>query len=75
MSVDESRLLVTVNGALESRAAGTTLADLVFARLAWADQRRVAASVNGRVIPRARWGSAALCDGDGVAILVLVHSS
>jgi thiamine biosynthesis protein ThiS len=74
MNVDEAPLVLTVNGAAESRAFGTTLADVVAARLGFADQRRVAASVNGRVVPRVRWESSALSDGDGVAILILVHS-
>jgi thiamine biosynthesis protein ThiS len=73
--VDEAPLLLMVNGAMEARAAGTTLADLVCARVGWADQRRVAASVNGKVIPRMRWKAKNLSDGDGIAILILVHSN
>jgi thiamine biosynthesis protein ThiS len=67
-------VVLRVNGATECRGAGITLADLIEARAGRTDRWRVAASVNGTLVPRRRWSSVELSDGDGVAILMLVHS-
>jgi thiamine biosynthesis protein ThiS len=74
MRTEEASVVLRVNGAMESRSPGITLADLIAARAGWADRRRVAASVNGMLVPRCHWARVRLADGDGVAILMLVHS-
>jgi thiamine biosynthesis protein ThiS len=74
MRTEEASMVLRVNGATECRSEGITLADLIAARVGRADRWRVAASVNGRLVARCRWSSVQLADGDGVAILILVHS-
>jgi sulfur carrier protein len=61
---------VTVNGDAAEVPDGTTVADLVAARAE--EHRRVAVAVNADVVPRSRWASAALTDGDTVEVLVAV---
>ena len=61
---------VTVNGAATEVEDGATVADLVAARTE--EHRRVAVAVNADVVPRSRWGSTGLADGDAVEVLVAV---
>ena len=59
---------VTVNGAALDLAEGTTVEDVVAARLE--DQRRVAVARNGEVVPRSAWPATLLVPGDAVEVLV-----
>ncbi len=61
---------LTVNGDVAEVHAGTTVADLVAARAE--EHRRVAVAVNADVVPRSRWASTALTEGDTVEVLVAV---
>lgn len=61
---------VTVNGADAEVEDGVTVAELVAARTE--EHRRVAVAVNADVVPRSRWGSTRLADGDAVEVLVAV---
>lgn len=64
---------VVVNGVSEALTPGATLADVV-ARLAGGGAARgVAAALNADVVPRGRWRSVALADGDRVEILTAVQ--
>ncbi|MDV9202641.1 sulfur carrier protein ThiS [Streptomyces sp. Wh19] len=62
---------VSVNGEPRPVAAGTTLAALV-ATLTTA-HTGVAAAVNETVVPRGRWSTAVLRDGDRVEVLTAVQ--
>ncbi|MCX4397194.1 MULTISPECIES: sulfur carrier protein ThiS [unclassified Streptomyces] len=62
---------VSVNGEARPVAAGTTLASLV-ATLTTA-HTGVAAAVNETVVPRGRWSTAVLRDGDRVEVLTAVQ--
>jgi len=62
-----------VNGTAERREAVTTLADVVGELAGSPDARGVAAAVNGAVIPRGRWPSLLLGDGDRVEVLTAVQ--
>ncbi|MFD7531405.1 MULTISPECIES: sulfur carrier protein ThiS [unclassified Streptomyces] len=62
---------VSVNGEARPLAAGTTLASLV-ATLTDAHSG-VAAAVNETVVPRGRWSTAVLRDGDRVEVLTAVQ--
>ncbi|MEV0319676.1 sulfur carrier protein ThiS [Streptomyces sp. NPDC050658] len=62
---------VSVNGEVRDVAAGTTLAALV-ATLTTAHSG-VAAALNETVVPRARWSTTALADGDRVEVLTAVQ--
>ncbi|WP_327124501.1 sulfur carrier protein ThiS [Streptomyces sp. NBC_01727] len=68
---DSVALSVSVNGDPRSIAAGTTLEALV-ATLTAAPSG-VAAAVNESVVPRSRWSSAALADGDRIEVLTAVQ--
>ena len=61
---------ITVNGAPAEVADGTTVADLVAARAV--EHRRVAVAVGADVVPRSRWTSTVLVEGDTVEVLVAV---
>lgn len=61
---------LTVNGDAADVPDGTTVAGLVAARAE--EHRRVAVAVNADVVPRSRWSSTALADGDTVEVLVAV---
>ncbi len=61
---------MTVNGVSSDIAEGTTVAELVDARAQ--QQRWVAVTVDGDVVPRGAWTSILLHDGDSVEILVPV---
>jgi sulfur carrier protein len=58
---------VTVNGERVGLAEGSTLAELIEARLASA--RGVAAAVDGEVVPRAAWSAAVLRPGQRIELL------
>ncbi|MEV5202176.1 sulfur carrier protein ThiS [Streptomyces sp. NPDC053720] len=64
-------LSVSVNGEARPVAAGTTLAALV-TTLTTAHSG-VAAAVNETVVPRGRWSTAVLADGDRVEVLTAVQ--
>jgi sulfur carrier protein len=61
---------VTVNGAPDELADGTTVAELVAQRAD--DRRRVAVARNGEVVPRSGWETTRLNDGDAVEVLAAV---
>jgi len=58
---------VTVNGATTDVDPPLTVAALIAAR--GEAQRRVAVALNGAVVPRSRWESTGLADGDSVEVL------
>ena len=60
-------MLVTVNGVPEDLAAGTSV-DAVVARLG-RGRAGIAVAVNREVVPRSRWSSVELVDGDNVEVL------
>lgn len=64
-------LCVSVNGDPRPIAAGTTLETLV-ATLTTAHSG-IAAAVNETVVPRSRWATAALADGDRIEVLTAVQ--
>ncbi|MFD2180771.1 sulfur carrier protein ThiS [Rhodoplanes azumiensis] len=59
---------ITVNGAAEPRTA-TTIAALLAEKDIATGTRGIAVAVNGRVVPRAAWATAALASGDAVEIV------
>ncbi len=61
---------VIVNGIPSDVDEGATIAALVAARVE--EYRRVAAALNGEVVPRSAWESTVLRDGDSVEVLVPV---
>ena len=61
---------VMVNGIPSDVVEGATVAALVAARVE--EHRRVAAAVNGDVVPRSAWASTVLRDDDSVEVLVPV---
>ena len=61
---------VTVNGDAAELSDGVTVAELVAARTE--EHRRVAVAVNADVVPRSRWDSTRLAEGDAVEVLVAV---
>ena len=63
-------MTVTVNGDATELGDGTTVAELVAGRAE--EHRRVAVAVNADVVPRSRWASTVLRDGDVVEVLVAV---
>ncbi|OEJ27265.1 thiamine biosynthesis protein ThiS [Streptomyces agglomeratus] len=64
-------MTVSVNGESREVAAGTTLGALV-ATLTRAPSG-VAAALNETVVPRGRWDSTALGDGDRIEVLTAVQ--
>jgi sulfur carrier protein len=58
---------VTVNGATTDVDPDLTVAALIAAR--GEAPRRVAVALNGEVVPRSRWESTGLTDGDSVEVL------
>jgi sulfur carrier protein len=70
---DDGPLKLIVNGAPTEMAAGTNLADVVAELTGRPDTRGVATAVNGAVIPRGRWPSMVLSDGDRVEVLTAVQ--
>ncbi|MGW6275041.1 sulfur carrier protein ThiS [Streptomyces sp. NPDC055060] len=62
---------VSVNGEARDVAAGTTLEALVAALTA--APSGVAAALNETVVPRARWSTTPLADGDRVEVLTAVQ--
>jgi sulfur carrier protein len=58
---------VTVNGATAEVPEGSSVGDLVRARLD--DRLRVAVARNGEVVPRAEWDDTPLADSDAVEVL------
>jgi sulfur carrier protein len=62
---------LTVNGAAEEWADGTTLAQLVTARLR--SDKGVAAAVDGAVAPRSTWPAVVLEDGQVLELLTAVQ--
>ncbi|MEV0120215.1 sulfur carrier protein ThiS [Streptomyces sp. NPDC050703] len=62
---------VSVNGEVRDVASGTTL-DALVATLTSAHSG-VAAALNETVVPRARWSSTALAEGDRVEVLTAVQ--
>ncbi|MFC9623844.1 sulfur carrier protein ThiS [Streptomyces sp. NPDC056930] len=64
-------LSVSVNGEVRLLAAGTTLDTLVAALTA--AHSGVAAAVNETVVPRSRWSTATLADGDRIEVLTAVQ--
>ncbi|WP_445330656.1 sulfur carrier protein ThiS [Streptomyces sp. GSL17-111] len=64
-------MTIRVNGEERSEAAGTTL-DALVATLTTAPSG-VAAAVNETVVPRGRWATTALAEGDRVEVLTAVQ--
>ncbi|GAA2988257.1 sulfur carrier protein ThiS [Streptomyces fulvorobeus] len=64
-------VLISVNGERRSVPPGTPL-DTLVATLT-AARSGVAAAVNETVVPRGRWSSTALADGDRVEVLTAVQ--
>lgn len=64
-------LSILVNGERRQIAPGTALDTLV--RTLTASPSGVAAALNETVVPRARWTSTALCEGDRVEVLTAVQ--
>lgn len=62
---------VTVNGRPTDISAGTTVSDIV-AQLG-VRPTGTAVAVNGAVVPRSAWPSAAIEDGDSVEVLAAVQ--
>jgi sulfur carrier protein len=63
---------VTVNGEGVEISPGTTVSDLIGARLgarAGSAPLGVAAALNGEVVTRAEWGSTPVAEGDRVEVL------
>jgi sulfur carrier protein len=58
---------ITVNGAAEDVADGTTVADLVARHLE--SPKGVAVARNEEVVPRSQWGDTLAADGDRFEIL------
>lgn len=61
------KVAVTLNGVAEDLAAGTTVADLVARHLE--SPRGVAVARNEEVVPRSRWATTPVTDGDRFEIL------
>ena len=61
-----------VNGAPRPVDAGTTVADLIADLGHDPSGRGVAAALNGEVVPRTRWGSTTVGDGDRVEVLTAI---
>jgi sulfur carrier protein len=65
--------MISLNGKHSDLRAGETVAD-VLARLGLAlDARGVAVAVDGEVVPRASWGSYALCADARVEVLTAMQ--
>ncbi|MFF6784869.1 sulfur carrier protein ThiS [Streptomyces sp. NPDC012510] len=62
---------ILVNGERREIAPGTALDAVV--RALTASPSGVAAALNETVVPRARWTSTALCEGDRVEVLTAVQ--
>lgn len=62
---------LTVNGALEEHPDGRTVAELVQARTGTCPDAAHGTAVarGGEVVPRTRWASTALADGDVLELL------
>ncbi|HEY7225826.1 MAG TPA: sulfur carrier protein ThiS [Micromonosporaceae bacterium] len=58
---------ITVNGTVAEVADGSSVGDLVRARVD--DRRRVAVARNGEVVPRAEWDATPLGAADTVEVL------
>jgi thiamine biosynthesis protein ThiS len=63
-------LQLTVNGQVRGAPEGTTVAHLIDEMEL--DPQRVAVERNGDVVPRARWASTRLEDGDRLEIVTFV---
>jgi sulfur carrier protein len=61
---------IAFNGSALDVAEGLSVGDLVRARAA--EQRRVAVSRNGEVVPRSEWDSTGLAEGDQLEVLAPV---
>jgi sulfur carrier protein len=70
---DEGPVTVIVNGTAGERPAGTTVADVVAEVTGNRDAKGVAAAVNGAVVPRGRWPSLLLGEGDRIEVLTAVQ--
>ena len=60
-------MFVTVNGTAAEMPDGSSVGDLVRARVD--DRRRVAVARNGEVVPRAEWDTTALAESDMLEVL------
>jgi sulfur carrier protein len=58
---------VTVNGTTTDVGEGLTVAALIAVR--GETPRRVAVALNGEVVPRSRWESTGLTEGDSIEVL------
>jgi sulfur carrier protein len=70
---DDGSVTLIVNGTAAERPAGTTVADVVAELTGNRETKGVAAAVNGAVVPRGRWPSLLLGDGDRVEVLTAVQ--
>jgi sulfur carrier protein len=68
MRATAETLGVTLNDRPHAVAAPATLLGLL-AQAALAEQRGIAAAINGVVVPRAAWASRALAEGDRVLVI------
>jgi sulfur carrier protein len=64
-------MTLTVNGTPRQLADGTTLAELLDAEVG--ATRGTAAAVDGEVVPRGKWTSFVLVDGQAVELLTAVQ--
>ncbi|HEX8689820.1 MAG TPA: sulfur carrier protein ThiS [Solirubrobacterales bacterium] len=64
---------IELNGRPRELPAGATLADAVRESGAGAEARGVAVALDGEVVPRARWGSTALANGQKVEVLAAIQ--
>ncbi|MEW2525222.1 sulfur carrier protein ThiS [Streptomyces sp. NPDC047071] len=71
MTTPSAAFALSVNGEARDVAAGTTL-DALVAELTTAPSG-VAAALNETVVPRARWATTVLRDGDRVEVLTAVQ--
>ena len=60
---------ITVNGEARAAPGGGTVAALLMEMGVPLDRRGVAVAVNGEVVPRDRWSSARLDEGDRVDLV------
>jgi sulfur carrier protein len=65
-------MTIWLNGVEAGLSAGTTLAEAVAATGA-ADNRGIAAAVDGEVVPRDQWQGVALADGQRVEVVQAVQ--
>jgi sulfur carrier protein len=64
---------IWLNGHASDLEAGTSLADAIDALAAPLDGRGIAAAVDGEVVPRDRWDTTELADGQRIEVVQAVQ--